>query len=519
VLASCSLTVLLRTSRIAVALVFALVAGLYLFELENTPVYFGGDEAHFAVGAQAIAATGRNVNGDLLPVFFNLADPLSGKQQPWGDTWYQPLLHYLTVPFVALMPYTVTTVRLPMAIVGGLVTPLLMYVLARRTIGADLPALVAALIVALAPTQVVLSRQALDYALPLPFVIGWLWCLHTFMQTKEPKHLTLAGLILGIGCYSYIASWAMMPVYLILTLAVATSSGASGISRIVPALLAFAIPVSLGVIWVLAHSEMLEQTVTRYGTTEGPQYPLLVTYFSMFDPVVLFARGGPSLVTSTARSGFVLLPVALLLAAGVFSLWRRRDWLAFVIAAGIITAPIPAAFKGEPSMIQRAMYLLPFLGLLGGFGFAELWRSSSGLARAAAVAAMVLSPLQFGYFYFDYFTHYKFRSAFYYDNVAFRDVAAYVFASPNTPAIYLADDLDDGTVKWRFYTVAANRADLMARTHFVGPKDRPDAPSGSLLVTYDQTERLAMLQSAGWQIEQLIKDVDNRPASVILRKP
>ena len=28
-------------------------------------------------------------------------------------------------------------------------------------------------------------------------------------------------------------------------------------------------------------------------------------------------------------------------------------------------------------MIQRAMYLLPFLGLLGGFGFAELWRSQS----------------------------------------------------------------------------------------------------------------------------------------------
>jgi 4-amino-4-deoxy-L-arabinose transferase-like glycosyltransferase len=512
------LIVLLRTTRIAVALVFALVAGLYLFDLENTPVYFGGDEAHFAVGAQAIATTGRNVNGDLLPVFFNLADPLSGKQQPWGDTWYQPLLHYLTAPFVALLPYTVATVRMPMAIVGGLITPLLMYFLARRTIGADLPAVIAALIVALAPTQVVLSRQALDYVLPLPIVIGWLWCLHAFIQTRQSKWLTIAGFVLGAGCYSYIASWAMMPVYLLITWAVVWQAGA-GLRPIVQSAIAFALPVSLAPLWVMFHSDMLAQTVTRYGTTEAPQYPLLATYFSMLDPVVLFARGGPSLVTSTARSGFVLLPVALLLAAGVFSLWRRRDWVAFVIAAGIITAPIPAAFKGEPSMIQRAMYLLPFLGLLGGFGFAELWRSSSRLARAAAVAVLVLSPLQFGYFYFDYFTHYKFRSAFYYDNVAFKDVAQYLIAAPATPAIYLADDLDDGTVKWRFYTVAAKRADLMARTHFVGPQDRPDAPSGSLLVTYDQTERLAALQSAGWQIEKLINDVDNRPASVILRKP
>ncbi len=103
-------------------------------------MYFGGDEAHFAVGAHSIVATGRNLNGDFMPVFFNLADPLGGKKQPWGDTWYQPLLHYLAAIFVALMPFTVTTIRLPMAIVGGLITPLLMYFLARRMIGRDLPA-------------------------------------------------------------------------------------------------------------------------------------------------------------------------------------------------------------------------------------------------------------------------------------------------------------------------------------------------------------------------------------------
>jgi hypothetical protein len=282
--------------------------------------------------------------------------------------------------------------------------------------------------------------------------------------------------------------------------------------------IAFAIPVMAGVLWILAHPEMIQQTVTRYGVTEGPKYGFVETYVSLFHPNVWFVRGGPSLVTSTARSGFVLAPVAVLLLVGVYSLWRRRDWMSFVIAAGIITAAIPAAFKGEPSMIQRAMYLLPFLGLLGGFGFAELWRSQSRLARAAAVAVMVLSPLQFGYFYYDYFTHYKFRSAFYYDNVAFKDVADYLIASPDTPSIYLANDLDDGTVKWRFYTVAAKRADLMERTRFVEPDERPDAPPRSLLVTYDQTERLAALQSVGWTIEKLVSDVDNRPAAVILRK-
>ena len=95
---------------------------------------------------------------------------------------------YLAAIFVALLPFTVTTIRLPMAIVGGLITPLLMYFrgAADRSVR-DLPAVIAALTIALAPTHVILSRQALDYVLPLPFVIGWLWCLHAFMRTRQPK--------------------------------------------------------------------------------------------------------------------------------------------------------------------------------------------------------------------------------------------------------------------------------------------------------------------------------------------
>lgn len=55
---------------------FPLVAVVYLFDLGGAPVYFGGDEAHFAVGGHSLATTARNVNGDLLPLFVNLADPL-----------------------------------------------------------------------------------------------------------------------------------------------------------------------------------------------------------------------------------------------------------------------------------------------------------------------------------------------------------------------------------------------------------------------------------------------------------
>jgi 4-amino-4-deoxy-L-arabinose transferase-like glycosyltransferase len=494
-----------------------LVAGLYVFDLANTPVYFGGDEAHFAVGAHAVATTGRNVNGDLLPVFFNLADPLGGPPQAWGDTWYQPMLHYLVAGFVALLPYTVTTARLPMAIVGGLVTPLLLYFVARRLTGRTLPAVVAALIVTLAPAHVVLSRQALDYVLPLPIVIGWLWCLHAFVETKQSKFAVIAGLVLGAGCYSYIASWALMPVYLLITWVVIWRAGL-GFRPILQSTIAFTLPVSAAPLWVLFHPEMLTQTVARYSVVEGEKAGFVETYLSMIHPNVLFVRGGPSMVTSTARSGFVLLPVALLLLAGVAAVWRRRDWIAWVVIAGLVTAPLPAAAKGEPLMIQRAMYLLPFLALLGAFGFAALWQSRSRLLRYAAIAVLVASPIQFAYFYYDYFGHYKLRSAFYYDPVAFSDVADYLIESPDTPAFYFTDDVDDASVKWRFYTVGRGREELLTRTEYVAPDARPAAAPRSLLVTYDSTARIAALQTDGWTVETLIRDVDRRPAAVILRK-
>jgi hypothetical protein len=87
------------------------VAALYLFNLGDTPVYFGGDEAHFGVGAHAIATTGRSLQGDRFPLFVNLADPLGGKSQVWGDTYYQPFLFYLNALMLKVAPLSITTVR------------------------------------------------------------------------------------------------------------------------------------------------------------------------------------------------------------------------------------------------------------------------------------------------------------------------------------------------------------------------------------------------------------------------
>lgn len=506
----------MAVSRRLLGFVFALIAAFYLFDLSNAPVYFGGDEAHFAAIGHSIATTGRNLRGDWLPLFVNLADPLGEPAAPWGDTYYHPILFYLDAAVMLVAPPAIAVARLPIAIIGGVLSPLLLYAVARRVIGQPLPALIAALVLALAPVHVILSRQALDYILPVPFVLGWLWCLDSSLRAPRGKHAAWAGLILGVGCYSYIASWAVMPMLLAMSWGIWLRAGL-GWRPIVVSTIAFAAPVLIAPLWIAFNPDMAQDTLARYtAPPDVPKTPFVPTFISLIQPLLWFVRGGPSLTTATARSGVVLLPVAALLMAGAIALARRRDWRTVVIVSGLVIGLLPAAVKGEPGMIQRAIYVLPFVALAAGFGFAWLWRSRVGRQLAALVLAA--SAVQFGYFYFDFLTHYKLRSAFYYDPVAFRDVASHLVRSPDAPAYYFTNDVDDASVKWRFYTTLAGRTDLLARTRYVGQDDRPAAAPGSMLVTYDDTARVAALVAHGWETETVISDVDNRRAAVVLRK-
>ena len=468
------------------------------------------------MGAHALATTGRDLRGNRFPLFVSLSDPLGGEPEPWGETYYHPFLFYFNALVMTVVPPSIAAARLPMAIVGGVISPLLFYLMARRVIGQPLPALMGALVLALAPVHVILSRQAIDYVLPVPFVIGWLWLLERSLRTREPRAAALAGLVLGIGCYSYIASWVVMPMLLALSWVLWLRGGLGG-RAIGVSVLAFLVPVLVAPLWIVFHPEMARDTWARYtGPPDAPPTPLVPTFMSLITPRLWFVRGGPSLITATARSGVVLLPVALWMLAGGVKLARLRDWRAAVVVAGVLIGLLPAAAKGEPGMVQRAMYVLPFVALAAGFGVA--WLLQVRFGRAVVGLVLVGSVAQFGYFYFDFLTHYKFRSAFYYDPAAFRDVTAHLVAAPEAPAYYFTDDMLHASAKWRFYTTVERRASWLAKTRYIAADERPDAPPGSVLVTYDARARVTALLAGGWRVEAVITDVDKRPAAVILRK-
>ena len=85
------------------ALVAALAATLYSFGLALSPPHLTHDEIKFALQAKSIADTGRDINGRLLPLYF---------QEPGFSVGRDPLCIYVMAAVLRVLPTTFTSLNL-----------------------------------------------------------------------------------------------------------------------------------------------------------------------------------------------------------------------------------------------------------------------------------------------------------------------------------------------------------------------------------------------------------------------
>src|SRR5262245_1092220 len=179
-----------------------LLCGVYLIALDRAPRMLGSDEAHFATHAASIAATGRDLNGTLFPFFIFITHPLIPNYS--SHIWYQPFLFYVLALVFQVLPFTEWSVRIATAAIA-VVNIWLVYAIGRLVFKEKGLAVIAALILAMTPAHLIMSRQALDYIGPVPFVLGWLWLVAKYLAAGGVWRLALAGLLLGCGTFTYVA--------------------------------------------------------------------------------------------------------------------------------------------------------------------------------------------------------------------------------------------------------------------------------------------------------------------------
>lgn len=170
---------------------------LYLPALDRVPLHLGFDEIFFGLHAHALAETGRDANGRLLPLYLQAS--------PSSNYWIQPAAPYFTALVLQVVPFSDAAVRLPTVMVG-LTNLVLLYFVAYRIFGREALALPAAALLALTPAHLIHSRLGVDYLYPLPFTLAWLFCLLSFLERKRNRTLLIGTSCLGLGFYSYIAS-------------------------------------------------------------------------------------------------------------------------------------------------------------------------------------------------------------------------------------------------------------------------------------------------------------------------
>lgn len=490
------------SARIAgTCLALLAIAAVYTHRLGDSPAYLSLDEAHFGNHAYSLATTGRDLNGNRMPAFVSLDDPQGEPLQvAWGSTWYHPYGFYVIATSLVFFPLSEWSIRLPFALIGLLNVVLIGWV-ARRWYASRVAGLIAATLLALTPAHFILTRMALDYVLPLPFALAWLLALWTLLHRPDRRSACITGLILGAGCLSYVSSWLLMPIYLAITM-ILTWRTLRRSDLLAPLLAGFVVALLPLTAWLMWHPGVPGTLLAQYQAGETHRSVLtalaqrrdvaaalrdaLAAYWSYFDPSFLFVSGGASRLVSTGVVGVWPIGVAvLLLKASVDALGGRWPWQTAIIVVGFLVAPIPAALKGEPFAIQRAVTMLPFGVLLATAALAAPSRRSLG--AAVSLAALLFIPWEFGGFVSHYFSAYRTQSAHALDPTSFREAADALIEHDRpgmAQVILLPSPLYDAGAKWRFYVTERGRADLLQRTRYFSgdPSDIGSAPAGSLAV-------------------------------------
>jgi hypothetical protein len=336
-------------------------------------------------------------------------------------------------------------------------------------------------------------------------MLVWLLLLFDYRTSNKPSRLIAAGGVLGLGLYTYIGSLVMMPVYVLMTMVVLAATGTRRLREYGLAIAGFVVVVLPLAAWHAAMPEVYTGFAQRYGGAglDVAHHPTAFfqtavlkqrwsVFRSFFNWSFLFSLAETNVQRSTYLSGIFLKPMEVLLPLGIYHLLRnRRSAFTVLILAAFVCAPLAASLIPEPYTIERAAAMLPLGALIGAFGIDWLLvRRNTWLmwaTRGICASLCVWMAYQFQGFYRDYQTHYRVRSAFWFNGNhpgAFAPIVRDYGPGDPRP-VYLFDGLPWIREHWRLYLLQHGRTDLLARTVYFRLEDLDLAKirTGSLLLT------------------------------------
>ena len=469
---------------------------IYATRLDVSPIYLTHDEVIYARNAYSIAATGRDLSGQFLPISI----PVTG-------TFYAtPANIYLTAAFLTVLPLSEITIRLPSVLIG-LLCVWLVYLISTRMLGATY-GLLAALILLLTPAHFIHSRLGTDHLYVVACVLAWWAVLVRDGGRSGAGRVFIASAFLGLSLYTYLGAAITAPACVAITCIWLRMAGRRDARIYLAAIGGFLVLALPFVAWHVMHPGQYAQQVRMYAlydsrTLDAAQgarelaAPASVAeraavYWDYFNPSFLFFAGDTGLLNGTRYTGVFLVPMLFLVPAGILASLTtgggRRRLLLMLLAV----SPLAAVVVAERYRINRALIMLPVAAILATIAVEELWRRRGRAGRWVAIALVVALPLQFGGFYRDYFGDYRVRSYPWFEYNLRGGMAEIISRAGEGDAIWISHSLQWADYYWPFYLDVFGRRDLGTRTHYFDPAQArlADIGVGYVLCRSGEEQRL-----------------------------
>lgn len=191
------------TKKLVLLLIFFLGFFLRFFRLGDVPVGFHRDEAFLGYNAYSILKTGKDINGNFLPLHFE-----SLIYSPAGYS-------YFAIPSIYIFGLNSFSVRFPPAFFGSL-TVILSFFLVRKLFNEEKfysLALFSSLFLAVSPWHINLSRTSIENTIAVFFIsLGSLLFLY-WIEGKKNIFLFLSFISFGITLLIYQAPRVFLPLF------------------------------------------------------------------------------------------------------------------------------------------------------------------------------------------------------------------------------------------------------------------------------------------------------------------
>ncbi|HCS79006.1 TPA: hypothetical protein DIV55_04670 [Patescibacteria group bacterium] len=402
-----------------------LIAGfIRLYKLDQNPPALYWDEVSLGYNAYAVMTTGHDEHGELFPLARFIA---------FGD-YKPPGYIYALIPGFLLLGANDLTVRLPSA-VSGILMVFLTYVLVEQLTKRKLPALMAALVLAISPWSLQLSRAAFEAHLAALLHLAAILC---FINIHKRKWFLLISVVLfTLSFYTFNANRILAPLFVILLSVIYAKqllqmkrwvlvSIIIGLLMLIPSItylqsresrLRFqevSIFTSLNII------KKSNERIARAGNTLWAKIihnrrvyftrEFLIHYVDHFRGDYLFVSGDRNPRLSIQDVGELYIYEAPFLVLGLLYFLYRRDKVSALLFGWLLLAPIPAATARETPHMLRTASMLPVPQIFVAMGITIFinWLSKKRRKVKLTGIGLLLGIAAFSFIYYmhNYWIHY-----------------------------------------------------------------------------------------------------------------